>query len=165
MNDYQFVASTVDGEKKTSLLGAVALLAPAALLLLLLKGLLPNLITNQGLLWLVVVVPSLVIFSAVMRLMQKHYVGTFTIRLEGKHVTLVSPNHNVMDLGQVVKVSLNYSIDYKRADLHIVGSKDEAMIRLRSAATWNGKSQARDFNVADKAVADINAALEQHIAA
>ena len=49
MNDYQFVASTVDGEKKTSLLGAVALLAPAALLLLLLKGLLPNLITNQGL--------------------------------------------------------------------------------------------------------------------
>ena len=54
MNDYQFVASTVDGEKKTSLLGAVALLAPAALLLLLLKGLLPNLITNQGLLWLVV---------------------------------------------------------------------------------------------------------------
>lgn len=39
------------------------------------------------------------------------------------------------------------------------------MIRLRSAATWNGKSQSRDFNVADKAVADINAALEQHIAA
>lgn len=160
MNDYQFVASTVDGEKKTSLLGAAALFVPAAILLLLLKGLLPNLITNQALLWLVVVVPSLVSFSTVMRVLQKHYVGVFTIRVEGKHVTLVHPDHSVMDLGQVTKATLTYSIDYKRADLLLMGTKDKALIRLRSAATWNGKSQAKDFATVDKAVADMNAALQ-----
>lgn len=165
MNDYQFVASTVDGEKKTSLLGACALFAPAAVLLILLKGIFPNLITNQALLWLVVVVPSFICFSAVMRFLQKHYVGVFTIRMEGKHVTLVQPDHGVMDLGQITKAALNHSVDYKRADLLLVGTKDEALLRLRSAATWNGKSQAKDFATVDKAVADINAALTQQPAA
>ena len=165
MNDYQFVASTVDGEKKTSFLGVCAFFAPAAVLLILLKGIFPTLITNQALLWLVVVVPSFICFSATIRFLQKHYVGVFTIRMKGKHVTLIRPDCSVMDLGQITKATLSHSVDYKRADLLLIGTKDEALLRLRSAATWNGKSSAKDFSTVDKAVVDMNAAMAQQPAA
>lgn len=129
------------------------------------KGFFPNLITNRALLCLVVVVPSFICFSAVMRFLQKYYVGVFTIRMEGTYVTLVQPDYGVMDVGQITKVTLNHSVDYKRADLLLVGTKDEDLLRLRSAAIWNGKSQAKEFATDDKAVAEMNAALKQQSAA
>lgn len=159
MNEYQFIASTVEAEKKISFIGTAALLVPAGLLVILLKGFMADIITNQALVWLLVVVPSLVSFSMVMQFFQRHYVGVFAIRMEGKHVTLVHPDCSVRDLGKIEKASLQYSGDGKRADLLLVGSKDEALLRLRSAAAWNGRSKAKDFATVDKAVADINAAL------
>ncbi len=163
MSEYQFVATTVESETKASLLGAAALVVPAVLLLVIFKGLLP--ITNQGLLWLLVVAPALICFSMVMRFLQKHDVGVFTIRLDGRHITVVHPDRTVTDLGEVQRIALDYTADYKRADFSLWGSKDEEKLRLRSAATWNGRSSAKDFTELDKAAADINAVLVDQKAA
>lgn len=163
MREYQFTASTIESEKRTVLFGTIALLAPAALMLLIFKVVFVGLINNNALLWLVVVVPSVVCFSLLMQFMQKHAIGVFALRLEGRHITMIHPDQTVIDLGEVQRVSLAYSADYKRADLLLMGSKDEERLRLRSTATWNGRSSAKDFREVDRAVADIQGVLAQEI--
>lgn len=160
MQEFQFTANTPGGERATAIAGGVTLVGVMLLMFVIFDLLLPNLLPSRVLFWLVVVVPAFVAFSVVVRRMQQRTMGEYTLRLNGRHLTVICPNQTVIDLGEVQRTILDrHGNDGKCADFSIHGSKDQVCLRLRNATEWNGKSKERDFRALAKAAAAIEEAL------
>ena len=160
LQEFQFTANTPDGERATTIAGGAALVGVMLLMFLVFDVLFVGLLPNRVLLWIIIVVPGLVAFSVVVRRMQKRTLGAYSLRLDGRHLTVVCPNMTVFDLGEVQRVVLDrQSSDNKCADLAIAGSKDQIKLRLRTATAWNGKSKEKDFIQLSKAAQAIQDAL------
>ena len=160
MQEFQFTANTPEGEWRTTIAGGATLVGVLLLMFLIFDVLLPGLLTNRIVLWAVIVVPALVAFSVVVRRTQHQSLGDYTLRLEGRHLTIVCPDQTVIDLGEVQHLQVDrHDSDNKCADIAIAGSKDQVKLRLRNAASWKGSSKAGDFRVMNKAAAAIEEAL------
>ena len=69
--------------------------------------------------------------------------GEYTLRLDGRHLTVICPNQTVIDLGEVQRTAIDrHKGDGKCADFAIAGSKDQIRLRLRNATEWNGQSKS-----------------------
>ena len=159
MKEFQFVANTPEGEKRTG----IAIFAVAFFCVLACWLLFDFLLSvPRPWLWLVIVAPSAVAVSLTARRMQQQTLGLYTLRLDGRHLTIICPNQTILDLGEVQHLDFDAPADdNKRADLALSGSKDQLHLRLRSAAAWNGQSTAKDFATGRKAAAAIEQALAE----
>lgn len=158
MQEFEFTANTLEGERKTIIAGLATVVTCVLVTWLLFGSLLK---VARPWLWLLVVAPTAVVFSGVVRRMQRQYLGAFCLRLNGHHLTVVFPDQTVIDLGSVKNVQLErFDDDDKRAQLAICGSKDCVNISMRSGTHWNGRSTKKDFLEINKAAIAIEQALQ-----
>lgn len=160
MQEFQFTANTPEGEWRATIAGGATLVGVLLLMFLIVDVLLPDLLPNRMLRWAAIVVPALVAFSVVVRRTQHQSMGNYTLRLDGKHVTLICPDQTVIDLGEVQHIQVERHDDHNKCvDFALAGSKDQIKLRLRNATSWKGRSKAGDFRTVNKAVAAIEEAL------
>ena len=126
MQEFQFTANTPSGERATAIAGGATLVGVMLLMFVIFDLLLPDLLPSRALFWVVVVVPAIVAFSIVVRRMQHSTLGEYTLRLDGRHLTVICPNQTVIDLGEVQRTAIDrHKGDGKCADFAIAGSKDQ----------------------------------------
>ncbi|MEE0435298.1 MAG: hypothetical protein UDB11_07825 [Peptococcaceae bacterium] len=158
IQEFEFTANTPEGERKTIIVGLLTVVA-CVLVTWLLFGSVLHVVRPW--LWVLVVVPSAIVFSGVVRRLQKQYLGLFRLRLDGHHLTVVFPDQTVVDLGSVKDVQLEpFEDNDKRARLTVCGSKDCVCISMRTGTHWNGRSTKRDFMEINKATIAITQALD-----
>ena len=107
MQEFQFTANTPSGERATAIAGGATLVGVMLLMFVIFDLLLPDLLPSRALFWVVVVVPAIVAFSIVVRRMQHSTLGEYTLRLDGRHLTVICPNQTVIDLGEVQRTAID----------------------------------------------------------
>ena len=153
MQEFQFTANTPSGERATAIAGGATLVGVMLLMFVIFDLLLPDLLPSRALFWVVVVVPAIVAFSIVVRRMQHSTLGEYTLRLDGRHLTVICPNQTVIDLGEVQRTAIDrHKGDGKCADI-------AAASVLAKVTRDRYMRKERDFRNLAKAAAAIEDAL------